>query len=117
MKKLLMFCWLLLCTVSWAFAQSHVVKGKITDATTGEPLVMVSVQLKGTTTGTQTDASGNFSINVPNPQGVLTFTYLGYEALSRNIEGNTSLSIVRTKDNKQLDEVVVIVLLLVLVYA
>ncbi|WPQ66530.1 TonB-dependent receptor [Chitinophaga sancti] len=108
MKKLPMFCWLVLSTVSWAFAQTHVIKGKVTDATTGEPLIMVSVQLKGTTTGTQTDASGNFSINVPNPQGVLTFTYMGYEALSRNIDGNTSLNIAMTKDNKQLDEVVVI---------
>src|SRR6185312_1835968 len=41
------------------------VNGKVTDKSTGKPLAGVSIQIKGSTAGTSTDAKGNFSINVP----------------------------------------------------
>lgn len=106
MKKLLMICWLLLGSASLALAQSHVIKGKVTDATTGDPLMMVNVQVKGTSTGTRTDASGNFSLTVPSDKGELVFSYLGYLAVTQGIQDN--LTVKMEKDNKQLDEVVVI---------
>ena len=106
MKKLLIIYWLLLGCAGLALAQSHVIQGKVTDASTGDPLVMVNVQLKGTTTGTRTDASGNFSLTLPADKGELVFSYLGYQPVTQNIHGNMTVKM--EKDNKQLDEVVVI---------
>ncbi|MBW8687591.1 SusC/RagA family TonB-linked outer membrane protein [Chitinophaga rhizophila] len=109
MKKLLLIYWLLLVSAAAAFAQRQTIKGKISDATTGEPLVMVNVQLKGTTTGTQTDATGAFSLAVPDAKtGVLVISYLGYLSSTQEINGNTNLSLKLEKDNKQLDEVVIV---------
>ncbi|MBX6361861.1 MAG: TonB-dependent receptor, partial [Acidobacterium ailaaui] len=45
----------------------------------GNPLAGVTVKLKGTNTGTVTDAQGRFSIEVPNQQAILVFTYVGYQ--------------------------------------
>ncbi len=109
MKKLLLIYWLLLGSAGMALAQSQIIKGRVTDATTGEALVMVNVQLKGSTTGAQTDATGAFSLTVPDTRtGVLIFSYLGYQALTQNINGNSNIIVKLEKDNKQLDEVVVV---------
>jgi hypothetical protein len=53
---------MLLCifSVNSAFAQNVTVKGKITDAATNETLIGVSVTIKGTTVGTQTDVMGAY---------------------------------------------------------
>ncbi len=55
---LLLFCFFFMDA---AIAQNVTVKGKVTDATTGETLVGVSVAVKGTTNGTQTDVNGAYS--------------------------------------------------------
>jgi iron complex outermembrane receptor protein len=54
------------------------VKGRVTDATTGEALVGCSVILKGTQKGATTDANGNYSISVPDSKSVLVFGFIGY---------------------------------------
>lgn len=109
MKKLLLLYWLLLGSAGMVLAQRHVIKGKVFDASNGEPLAMVNVQLKSTTTGATTDASGNFTLTVPDLQnGVLIFSYLGFQQFTQNINGNTNISVQLVKDNKQLDEVVVV---------
>ncbi len=46
--------------------QQITVSGKVTDSQTGEPIAGVNVVVKGTTIGTMTDASGNYSLNVPD---------------------------------------------------
>lgn len=57
--------------------QSSVVSGTVKDAT-GEPLIGVSVQVKGATgTGAVTDIDGNYKINVANKNAVLVFSYIG----------------------------------------
>lgn len=109
MKKLLLIYWLLLGSAGMALAQGQIIKGRVSDAATGEPLVMVNVQLKGSTTGAQTDATGAFSLTVPDARtGVLIFSYLGYQALTQNINGSSNITVKLEKDNKQLDEVVVV---------
>ena len=72
---------LLLCFffINTAVAQNSVIKGKITDATTGEGLPGVSVVVKGTTQGTQTDASGTFTLSAP-ANATLSISYIGYTA-------------------------------------
>lgn len=61
-----------------AYAQEITVKGTVTSATDGEPLIGATVQVKGTTTGTATDIDGNYSLQVQ--QGaMLTFSYVGMQ--------------------------------------
>jgi iron complex outermembrane recepter protein len=77
MKKFLLFCSLLLSTV-FLFAQTKTITGKITDAATKEPMVGATVVVKGTTTGTATDADGNFKLDVPADAKTLTVSFVGY---------------------------------------
>ncbi len=82
------------------------VTGKIT-ASTGESLAGVSIKVKGSTLGTQTDASGNFSITVPD-NAVLVISYVGYADQEVAVRGRTSINISLTASNAKMDEVVVI---------
>lgn len=88
--------------------QGVTVSGNVKDATTGENLTGVTVSIQGTTTGTVTDISGNFSINVPNVNSILVFSYVGY--LNEQIAAGQSspINLKLSPDIKSLDEVVVI---------
>jgi len=82
------------------------VKGVVKDAA-GEPLIGVSVVVKGTTNGTLTDVDGNFSITC-NDNDILVFTYVGYKNLEVRA-GSASFHSVVMEDNAQvLDEVIVV---------
>lgn len=79
MKKLLMVLPMVLFAFTFAMAQ-RTITGNVTDAE-GTPLIGASVLVKGTSTGTITDISGNFSLNVPSDAKMLVFSYTGFEAL------------------------------------
>ncbi|SHN34933.1 SusC/RagA family TonB-linked outer membrane protein [Mucilaginibacter sp. OK098] len=81
------------------------VKGVVKDAT-GETLVGVSVSVKGTSTGTQTDVNGAFTLNA-NPGDVLVFTYIGYLKKEVTVGTDVNLIVTMQSDSKQLNEVVV----------
>ena len=86
-----------------------VVTGRITDPS-GEPLIGVSIKLKGSTSGAASNVSGNYSITIPsnitNP--VLVFSYLGYATKEVAVEGKTSINVQLVEDVKTLQEVVVV---------
>ncbi len=63
-------------------AQS-VVRGKVSDVNTGEALIGVSIRAENT--GATTDGEGNFSLNLKGGKAILTFTYIGYEPQTRNL--------------------------------
>ena len=92
--------------INTAFAQQNV-KGKITDATTGETLIGVSVLVKGSTTGTQTDVNGTFSITAP-ANSTLTFTYVGYTTQEVVVNNQTTINVKLASAATQLAQVVVI---------
>ncbi|MDO3644332.1 SusC/RagA family TonB-linked outer membrane protein [Mucilaginibacter sp. L3T2-6] len=106
MKKILLLnlC-LLLLAVNQLFAQTHTVTGKVTAKEDGLPLPGVSVTVKGTTTGTQTDVNGHYSLNVPN-NAQLSFSFLGYASQLLTPSGDR-LDVVMTATAQQLGEVVV----------
>lgn len=73
----------------------------------GEPMIGVTVMVKGTTTGVVTDIDGNFTIeDVPADASELHVSHIGYEA--KDVQISSSLQIKMTPDNEQLDEVVVV---------
>lgn len=83
------------------------VTGKVTDST-GDILIGVNILIKGTSTGTITDFNGNYSLNVPDGQNVLTFSYTGYKSVDINIDGRTNIDVILQTDAEVLEEVVVI---------
>ena len=88
--------------------QQLTVKGRITDAATGEGLPGVSVVVKGTTIGVNTDANGNYSISVPSANSTLEFTYVGYLPQEVLVEGRTTIDLGLAVNVKALEEVVVV---------
>lgn len=108
MKKILLsLLWVLGLWGSYAYAQTRTVTGTVTAKEDGLPIPGVSVQVVGTTTGTQTDANGRFRLNVPN-SGALKFTFIGYNSQERSINGpSTVFNVVLETSSKQLGEVVV----------
>ena len=80
-------------------------KGTIVD-NTGEPLIGVNVQIKGTSTGTITDIDGNFALNASKGD-VLDISYIGYAPQAITIVNAEPLKIVMGEDTKVLDEVVI----------
>lgn len=86
--------------------QQIVVSGTVT-SNTGEALPGVSVFVKGTKIGSSTDASGKYSIKVPDANSVLTFAYIGYTSKDVMVNGKSTVNVVLAEDNHQLGEVVV----------
>lgn len=84
-----------------------IVKGKVTDEQ-GEPLPGVSIIIKGTQMGTVTDNKGYYTLNVPDENAALVFSFVGY--LSREVmAGNRgSIDLALSVDEKALEEVVVV---------
>src|SRR5690606_16917333 len=79
------------------------VRGRVTDVN-GNGITGVSVSLKGTGSGTTTDASGNFSINAPE-NGVLVFTYVGFVAQEIPVNGRQTIEVVLKDESTALEEV------------
>lgn len=73
----------------------------------GDPLIGVSVTVKGSKLGTVTDVAGNFSLSVPD-NAVLVFSSVGYESQEVSVSGKTTLTVTLKLSTKKLDEVVVI---------
>jgi len=90
-------------------AQSVAVKGSIVNEN-GVPLAGVSVSEKGTTNGTTSNGSGNFSITVASSASVLIFSYSGYINQEHAAGQGDNIEIKLAPDEKKqaLDEVVVI---------
>ncbi|SIT90897.1 SusC/RagA family TonB-linked outer membrane protein [Pontibacter indicus] len=108
MKKVLLLNFLFLfALLGQVAAQSRTITGKVTGAGDGAPLPGVSVVVKGTTTGTATNADGSFSVNVPANATTLVFRYIGYVAQEVAIGANTSINVALELDSKQLSEVVI----------
>jgi len=70
---------------SVVFAQETVVRGKVTDAGTGDPIPFVNVIFKGTTTGGTTDFDGKFTIRSFRPTDSVVVSYIGYKARAKSI--------------------------------
>ncbi|MDB5139193.1 MAG: SusC/RagA family TonB-linked outer membrane protein [Mucilaginibacter sp.] len=90
-----------------AFAQNVTIKGKVTDATTGESLIGVSIAVKGASTGTQTDVNGAYSINAPSTV-TLVFTYIGYASQDVPVNGQGIINVKLQAQSNELQQVVVV---------
>lgn len=106
-KKLLLSVIVCLLVTVTAWAQETTVQGQVTDSQGGEGLPGVSVFVKGTTTGTVTDASGNYSLGVP-AGGTLVFQSIGFVTQEIAVQGQTTINVQLVSEVTDLDEVVVV---------
>lgn len=83
------------------------IQGAVTDET-GAGVPGVNVLLKGTTIGTTTDAVGKYSINVPDENSVLVFSFIGYASQEVTVGMQRSINVQLAPDIRQLSEVVVV---------
>ena len=111
LKSYFLACLLLLLAGLYApaaQAQNRAVTGKVTTVDTKEALPGVTVLLKGTTTGTGTNADGSYTLQVPAEGGTLVFSFVGYTRKEVAIAGQSTISVALTTDENSLDDVVVV---------
>ncbi|MEP7253423.1 MAG: SusC/RagA family TonB-linked outer membrane protein, partial [Ginsengibacter sp.] len=82
------------------------VTGNVTDAS-GKAVVGATVIVRGSNVGTQTDASGNFSINTPNANSRLVVSSVGFEPADITVAGKNNVSVSLKSTTSTLNEVVV----------
>ncbi len=91
-----------------AQAQNRTLTGHITENDDSKGLPGVNVVLKGTGTGTTSDAEGNFRLSVPNGASTLVFSSVGYIAQEITIGNSSMVNIKLQNDARALNEVVVV---------
>ncbi len=101
LKKPLLILMLLVGSIT--FGQS--IKGVVTDADGSLP--GVSITIKGTSTGVQSDFDGNYSIKASQGD-VLVFSYLGYKTEERTVGSESTINVTMTEDATELEEIVII---------
>lgn len=104
-RKLTLFFSLLLMGIGIVMAQTPEinVRGNVIDEN-NEPIIGATVQIRGTTHGTVTDANGNFTITAPSDASLIV-SFVGM--ISKEVAVRASLTIVLQDDTRALDEIVV----------
>jgi len=104
-QKLLTTIFAVACLTSMSYAQTRQVSGKVSSSD-GTPIAGASVSVIGGSIATQTDGSGNFTLNVP--QGArLSVSYIGYTAQTVIVGNSSVITVVLSSQDNVLDEVVV----------
>jgi TonB-linked SusC/RagA family outer membrane protein len=88
--------------------QERQVTGKVTSEEDGQGFPGVNIIVKGTSIGTVSDASGNFSINVPSSDAVLVFSSIGYSTMEVAVGSQSTINVTMKIDVTSLQEVVVV---------
>ncbi len=83
------------------------VQGRVTDEQ-GQPLVGVSIKVKGRSAGTSTGVNGEYSLSLPDGNLVLVFTYVGYVAREILVKEQGTVNVALKEEDRSLNEVVVI---------
>lgn len=107
-SRLVSICFLLFFVGLNAISQpnSRKITGVVSDGK--EPLIGVSIIVKGGSLGTITNVNGQYSINFPNDKSVLVFSYLGYKKQEIKITGQNVINVTLEEETSNLDEVVVV---------
>jgi TonB-linked SusC/RagA family outer membrane protein len=90
-----------------ANAQNRAVTGTVTGQGDGQPLPGVSIRLKGTQTGAQTDATGKYSIQVSGSNPVLVFSFIGFSNKEVPVGSTNTINVVLADNAAELGEIVV----------
>jgi TonB-linked SusC/RagA family outer membrane protein len=105
-KRLRIILPLLLLLVQISYAQTRSIRGQVTSSDDNAGLPGVSVSVKGRTAGTQTDATGNFTLNVDN-DATLVFSFIGFSSVEERVGNRSVINVKLQADIRNLNEVVV----------
>ncbi len=89
-----------------SLAQERTISGRLTDATTGEPLPGVNIKLENTSQGTVTDMDGFYKLTA-EPGSTLIFSFIGMETKKAEVAEQSVINVQLRSDQQQLNEVVV----------
>ncbi|GMQ30980.1 TonB-dependent receptor [Algoriphagus confluentis] len=104
--KILSVCLMLLVLSAGAVMAQKTVTGTVLDEY-GVGLPGVSILVKGTTTGTATDIDGKYSLNVPNDQATLVFSFIGYSSIEQVVGPRSIIDVSMKPDERTLTELIV----------
>src|SRR5690606_32146891 len=107
MKKLVQSLFIFLFAATTVIAQERTITGTVTSAEDGLPLPGVSVSVKGTTAGTQTNGNGQYSLRTSVTNPVLVFSFIGTKTQELAVPASNVLNVRLEQDAEQLSEVVV----------
>ena len=102
--RLLAVAALIVCSILTLRAEVMTIHGNVSDETTREPLIGVSILEQGTQNGTVTDFDGNFVLEVQE-SATLLVSYIGYKDLALSAQPN--MEILMSENTEQLEELVV----------
>ncbi|CAL1517186.1 TonB-dependent receptor [Chitinophaga sp. MM2321] len=109
MKRKLFYSYLLACIFFSLHATAQLkVSGRVTNATDATPLPNVTIAIKGTASGTITNVDGAFTIEVPNANAVLSFSFTGFATQDIRVGNQTTLNVALQEQISNLTDVVVI---------
>lgn len=107
MKKLSLLIFLFASGVFTITAQTINITGTVSSAEEGIPLTGVTVQVKGTSTGTATDANGRYTLDVPLDATTLIFSFVGMKKQEVEIANRTVIDISMESEIQELREVMI----------
>ena len=93
---------MLMLLATLGMAQNISVKGKVTEAETGQSIPGANVVLKGTTTGIITDINGSFSLSVP-ANGTLVFSFIGFKSKEVPVAGKKEINVYLSAETIRLE--------------
>jgi iron complex outermembrane receptor protein len=105
---LLAFLFMMAGLCQHAFAQNKLITGTVTDSSDGSALANVSITVKGTGIGTQTDTKGMFSLSVPASTSLLIISATEYIPQEINVSTSSNIKVVLTNASRILADVVMI---------
>ncbi len=106
MRNLIIMIFLVTCC-ALTNAQNITVKGNVKSATDNEPLIGVSISIKGEASGSISDLDGNYTLSAPR-NATLVFSYIGYENREIALNGQTVINVTLKESSLLLDEVVAV---------
>ncbi|MEY4383093.1 MAG: hypothetical protein RI995_635, partial [Bacteroidota bacterium] len=105
-KSLPMIFMLLFLSAINLIAQDRKVTGKVTSSEDGSGLPGVTISVKGTAKGTQTDVNGNYSVSVSG-SATLVYSFIGMNSQTVAVGNQSVINVALSTDTRQLSEVVV----------
>ncbi|SEA17902.1 TonB-linked outer membrane protein, SusC/RagA family [Pedobacter hartonius] len=107
MTKQLLICFVFLLFAIGANAQDKTVTGTVTSKADGLPLPGVTIRVRGVKQGTITNASGKFSLSVPQGSATVEISFIGYLMQAVTIPASNVINATLSEDSQQLEQVVV----------
>ncbi len=108
MKKFILLLLMATSLTVSAIAQTAEVKGVVIDASTEEPLIGATVQVKNTSIGDATNIDGEFTLKNVNLKATIIVSYVGYQTEEVKLNGKSVIEVRLKEDTQLLDEVVVV---------